>query len=83
MTGQILDVFHPAQYVDARNCMLVALERAHSRKKDQLLFAHVGDKKMALFDCDAYVSAEQWTHLVTVTPAGEVFVTPAGEVFAP
>lgn len=67
-----MTAYFAGAYVDARNCMLVALERAQSRKKDQDLFVHVGDKRLALFDADAYVAPWQWTHLVKVTVAGEV-----------
>ena len=52
-----MTAYFAGAYVDARNCMLVALERAQSRKKDQDLFVHVGDKRLALFD--AYVQSRK------------------------
>lgn len=71
MTGQILDVFHAAQYVDTRNCMLVALERAQKRGVGQMLCRHDGDGRLCCWDCNCSPSGV--TVLLHVTTTGEVF----------
>ena len=71
MTGQILDVFHPAQYVDARNCMLVALERAQTRGVGQMLCRHDGDGRLCCWDCNCFPNGV--TVLLHVSTTGEVF----------
>ncbi len=62
-------------YVDARNCMLVALERAAASGKAQVLCRHEGDGRLAVFDLDAAPPSDPrngFSHLLTVNQNGEV-----------
>lgn len=72
MTRQILH--ERAVYVDVRNCMLVALERAVASNKAQVLCRHEGDGRLAVFDLDVapHDNAGAFTMLLYVNPNGEV-----------
>jgi len=69
MTRQLIHA--RACYVDVRNCMLVALERATASRKAQVLCRANGDGRLACYDEDAAPTAG-YTTLVYVTPHGDV-----------
>lgn len=75
MTRQI--IHQRACYVDVRNCMLVALERATASRKAQVLCVAESDGRLALFDLDSAPgpghNTSGFVHLVTVSPTGEVY----------